>query len=82
MVGHLLEHIQNPVDFLKQLGDANGKVVKIYIKVPCLIGYVKTMLGLIFFMNMSILSGFQIIIKYLVKYMSQDEYSTVNICAL
>jgi len=33
---HVLEHIQDPVDFLKQLADANGNVGKIYIEVPCL----------------------------------------------
>jgi len=32
---HVLEHIQNPVDFLFQLKDANGGRGKIYIEVPC-----------------------------------------------
>lgn len=32
---HVLEHIQNPVDFLAMLRDANGGVGKIYIEVPC-----------------------------------------------
>lgn len=36
VVRHVLEHVQDPVDFLKQLGDANGNVGKIYIEVPCL----------------------------------------------
>ncbi|SEQ32381.1 Methyltransferase domain-containing protein [Devosia sp. YR412] len=33
---HVLEHIQNPVDFLHDLRDANGGGGKIYIEVPCL----------------------------------------------
>jgi len=33
---HVLEHIQNPVDFLEQLKIANGGSGKIYIEVPCL----------------------------------------------
>lgn len=32
---HVLEHIQNPVDFLHQLKHANGGSGKIYIEVPC-----------------------------------------------
>ena len=32
---HVLEHVQNPVDFLKHIGDSNGGVGKIYIEVPC-----------------------------------------------
>ncbi len=32
---HVLEHVQNPVEFLMQLRDANGGG-KIYIEVPCL----------------------------------------------
>ena len=32
---HVLEHIQNPCDFLCQLRDANGGGGKIYIEVPC-----------------------------------------------
>lgn len=32
---HVLEHIQNPFDFLVQLKDANGGQGKIYIEVPC-----------------------------------------------
>jgi SAM-dependent methyltransferase len=32
---HVLEHIQNPVDFLAMLRDANGGAGKIYIEVPC-----------------------------------------------
>lgn len=32
---HVLEHIQNPVDFLQQLAVANGKQGLIYIEVPC-----------------------------------------------
>jgi SAM-dependent methyltransferase len=32
---HVLEHIQNPVDFLRQLRDANSGNGKIYIEVPC-----------------------------------------------
>jgi hypothetical protein len=33
---HVLEHIQNPFDFLLQLKKANGGSGKIYIEVPCL----------------------------------------------
>ena len=32
---HVLEHIQNPIDFLFQLRDANGGEGKVYIEVPC-----------------------------------------------
>lgn len=32
---HVLEHIENPVDFLFQLAAANGGVGLIYIEVPC-----------------------------------------------
>ena len=32
---HVLEHIENPVDFLMQLADANGGQGLIYIEVPC-----------------------------------------------
>jgi SAM-dependent methyltransferase len=32
---HVLEHIQNPFDFLLQLKEANGGSGKIYIEVPC-----------------------------------------------
>lgn len=32
---HVLEHIQNPIDFLFQLKEANGGCGKIYIEVPC-----------------------------------------------
>ena len=32
---HVLEHIQNPVDFLLQLAEANGGGGLIYIEVPC-----------------------------------------------
>ncbi len=32
---HVLEHIQDPVDFLRQLKDANGGQGRIYIEVPC-----------------------------------------------
>lgn len=32
---HVLEHIQNPVDFLHRLKDANGGRGKVYIEVPC-----------------------------------------------
>jgi SAM-dependent methyltransferase len=32
---HVLEHIQNPFDFLCSLRDANGGSGKIYIEVPC-----------------------------------------------
>jgi hypothetical protein len=32
---HVLEHIQNPIDFLFQLRDANGGHGKVYIEVPC-----------------------------------------------
>lgn len=33
---HVLEHIQDPVGFLKQLAEANGGQGLIYIEVPCL----------------------------------------------
>lgn len=33
---HVLEHIQNPVKFLKEIAEANGKSGIIYIEVPCL----------------------------------------------
>jgi len=33
---HVLEHVQNPVDFLKHITDSNGVAGKIYIEVPCL----------------------------------------------
>ncbi|WP_417808782.1 class I SAM-dependent methyltransferase [Thioclava sp.] len=33
---HVLEHIPQPVDFLKQLAEANGGKGLIYIEVPCL----------------------------------------------
>lgn len=32
---HVLEHVQNPVEFLRNISDANGGVGKIYIEVPC-----------------------------------------------
>jgi len=32
---HVLEHVQNPVDFLKHIADSNGGAGKIYIEVPC-----------------------------------------------
>lgn len=32
---HVLEHIPNPYDFLRLLGEANGGRGKIYIEVPC-----------------------------------------------
>lgn len=32
---HVLEHIQNPIDFLMQLAEANGYQGRIYIEVPC-----------------------------------------------
>ena len=32
---HVLEHIQNPVDFLRDIRDANGGKGRIYIEVPC-----------------------------------------------
>lgn len=32
---HVLEHIQNPIEFLEQLKIANGNQGKIYIEVPC-----------------------------------------------
>jgi len=32
---HVLEHIQNPVDFLFDLKESNGGIGKIYIEVPC-----------------------------------------------
>lgn len=33
---HVLEHIQNPLNFLHQLKEANGGSGRIYIEVPCL----------------------------------------------
>lgn len=33
---HVLEHLQAPFDFLRQLRDANGGAGRIYIEVPCL----------------------------------------------
>ncbi len=33
---HVLEHIPNPVNFLRQIAEANGSVGLIYIEVPCL----------------------------------------------
>lgn len=33
---HVLEHVQNPVEFLQHMRDANGGKGKIYIEVPCL----------------------------------------------
>jgi hypothetical protein len=35
MLRHVLEHIQNPFNFLLQLKEANGGSGKIYIEVPC-----------------------------------------------
>ncbi|HYE68852.1 MAG TPA: class I SAM-dependent methyltransferase [Anaerovoracaceae bacterium] len=32
---HVLEHIKNPYQFLRQIADANGNQGKIYIEVPC-----------------------------------------------
>ncbi len=32
---HVLEHVQNPVDFLRRLSDANNNEGLIYIEVPC-----------------------------------------------
>jgi hypothetical protein len=32
---HVLEHIQNPIDFLFQLKESNGGKGKVYIEVPC-----------------------------------------------
>lgn len=32
---HVLEHVQNPVDFLKYIAGSNGGTGKIYIEVPC-----------------------------------------------
>jgi len=32
---HVLEHVQEPVEFLKKIRDANGGGGKIYIEVPC-----------------------------------------------
>ena len=32
---HVLEHIQNPINFLEKLKHANNGVGKIYIEVPC-----------------------------------------------
>ena len=32
---HVLEHVQNPVDFLFDISEANGNQGKIYIEVPC-----------------------------------------------
>ncbi|MFW8566993.1 class I SAM-dependent methyltransferase [Orrella sp. 11846] len=33
---HVLEHIQNPIDFLRSIAIANGGSGRIYIEVPCL----------------------------------------------
>lgn len=33
---HVLEHVENPLEFLTNLRDSNGGVGKIYIEVPCL----------------------------------------------
>jgi SAM-dependent methyltransferase len=33
---HVLEHVQNPIEFLKKIRDSNGGTGKIYIEVPCL----------------------------------------------
>lgn len=32
---HVLEHVQNPVDFLRHIRDSNGGKGRIYIEVPC-----------------------------------------------
>jgi hypothetical protein len=32
---HVLEHIPNPISFLRELRDANGRQGKVYIEVPC-----------------------------------------------
>jgi len=32
---HVLEHVQNPIEFLKQIRDSNGGSGRIYIEVPC-----------------------------------------------
>jgi SAM-dependent methyltransferase len=32
---HVLEHVQDPVDFLKHIADSNGGAGRIYIEVPC-----------------------------------------------
>lgn len=32
---HVLEHVQNPVDFLKHIADSNGGAGRVYIEVPC-----------------------------------------------
>ena len=32
---HVLEHVQDPVNFLKHIADSNGGAGKIYIEVPC-----------------------------------------------
>lgn len=32
---HVLEHVQQPVQFLKQIAEANGHAGRIYIEVPC-----------------------------------------------
>ncbi|REN21137.1 methyltransferase domain-containing protein, partial [Mycobacterium tuberculosis] len=32
---HVLEHIPQPFEFLKEIADANGGQGKIYIEVPC-----------------------------------------------
>jgi SAM-dependent methyltransferase len=32
---HVLEHVQDPLEFLRQIRDANGGCGKIYIEVPC-----------------------------------------------
>jgi len=33
---HVLEHIENPVDFLRVIRDANGGGGRVYVEVPCL----------------------------------------------
>jgi hypothetical protein len=40
---HVLEHIQNPVDFLMSIRDANGGAGLIYIEVPCFNWILKNM---------------------------------------
>lgn len=32
---HVLEHVQNPVQFLRNIADSNGGAGKVYIEVPC-----------------------------------------------